>query len=192
MKVWFVGSFIRCVENLVFVGRPIGIQSPWWTVHRTWRLAYVDIKKANNKCTYDLITHVLKNFLWSYWSFETRVALTYTIDFDSYELHLGDEKVLNDLMMNARIWLFTYDGGWLSCKSVLMLMTIYECNVSLYLHVVTYIIIIENVLVLLDFANEKLVHRRFVGICCEHTWFMVFNERCTPLGGLWTIGLSDW
>ena len=35
--------------------------------------------------------------------------MTYIVDLDAYELHLGDKKVFNDFMMNASVLHFTYD-----------------------------------------------------------------------------------
>ena len=37
--------------------------------------------------------------------------MTYIVGLYAYELHLGDEKVFNNFMMNARILHFTYDSG---------------------------------------------------------------------------------
>ena len=44
--------------------------------------------------------------------------MTYIVGLYAYELHLGDEKVFNNFMMNARILHFTYDSGWLLFKSI--------------------------------------------------------------------------
>jgi len=43
--------------------------------------------------------------------------MTNIVDLDAYELHLGDEKVFNNFMMNARVFHFTYDRDWLFLKS---------------------------------------------------------------------------
>ena len=70
--------------------------------------------------------------LQSYRSFETMIALasmTYIIDFDAYKLHMGDEKVFNDFIMNDRVLHFTHDRGCLLFKSIFiyfLLMIIYE------------------------------------------------------------------
>ena len=101
-----LGGIIRHVENLIIVGWNIGVQLNCWTVHQTWRCAYVGIKKANNKWTYNLTNYLMKNFLWSYWYFETIIILasmTYIVDLDAYKLHPRDEKVFNHFMLNARI-----------------------------------------------------------------------------------------
>ena len=48
-------------------------------------------KKTNNKWTYDLMDHLMLDL-------ETIIALvsiTYIIDLDVYEPHLGDEEVFN-------------------------------------------------------------------------------------------------
>ena len=37
--------------------------------------------------------------------------MTSVINLDAYELHIGDEKVFNDSMMNSRILHSTYDSG---------------------------------------------------------------------------------
>ena len=37
--------------------------------------------------------------------------MTYIINLDAYELRLEDGRVFNDILINARILLFTYDKG---------------------------------------------------------------------------------
>ena len=49
-------------KKLVIIGWSIGIQLTLWVVHQTWTLAYVGIKKANNKWTYNLTNHLMKKF----------------------------------------------------------------------------------------------------------------------------------
>ena len=51
LRFGLLGGFIRCVKNLVIVGWSIGVQLTWWTIHQTWTLVYVGIKKGNNKWT---------------------------------------------------------------------------------------------------------------------------------------------
>jgi hypothetical protein len=63
---------------------------------------------------------------------------------------------------------------------ILMLMTIYECKFLLYIHIVTYIFIIEKLHVLLDFT-KKLIYRIFVlqyVAMVRGSWFLI--KRCTP------------
>ena len=75
----------------------LGIQSTRWTVHQTWRLVYVGIKKGTNKWIYDLTDHLMVDL-------ETTIALasmTYIIDSDVNELHPGDEKVFNDIINDS-------------------------------------------------------------------------------------------
>ena len=43
--------------------------------------------------------------------------MTYVIDLNAYELHMGDEKK-NTLLMNANVLHYTYDMGSLLFKSV--------------------------------------------------------------------------
>ena len=45
-------------------------------------------------------------------------SLTYIVDLDAYELHVGNEKVFNDFINNARVLYFTYDMGSLLFKSI--------------------------------------------------------------------------
>ena len=56
----------------------------------------------------------MKNFLWSYWSLEIIIALasmTYIVDLDAYELHLGGEKgFFKDFVMNARVFILHMIG----------------------------------------------------------------------------------
>ena len=44
-----LAGFIRCVENLVIVGWSIGIQLTRCTIHQTWRLVDVGIKKGQQQ-----------------------------------------------------------------------------------------------------------------------------------------------
>ena len=45
--------------------------------------------------------------------------MTYIMDLDVYELHLGDEKSSTTLLMNAlRVLHYTYDRGLLLFKSI--------------------------------------------------------------------------
>ena len=37
--------------------------------------------------------------------------MTYIVDLDAYELHPRDEKYSTNLLMNARVLHYTYDGG---------------------------------------------------------------------------------
>ena len=39
------------------------------------------------------------------------VFMTYIVDLDAYELHPRDEKYSTNLLMNARVLHYTYDGG---------------------------------------------------------------------------------
>ena len=58
---------------------------------------------------------------------ETIIALTpmpYIVDLDTSKLHLGDEKVFNDII--ARVLHYMHDKGWLLFK--LMLIAMYECK----------------------------------------------------------------
>jgi hypothetical protein len=77
------------------------IQLTWWTVQQTWRLAYVGIKKANAQGTYYLIVIFRDNICTSFYDI--------IVDFNACELHLGDEKVFNDFMMNTSVLYLAYD-----------------------------------------------------------------------------------
>ena len=80
-KVWFVW----CIQNLVDVGWSIGIQLAWWTIHQTWRLAYVGIKKEP---TISELT-ILQIHLMIHLETKTPIASkTSIVDLDAYELHL--------------------------------------------------------------------------------------------------------
>ena len=51
------------------------------------------------------------------------------------------------------------------------------------------VLIIEIVCGLIDFTKKnktKIVHKGFFRVCCNCTWFLVFNERC-PHGGLYIL-----
>ena len=77
-------------------------------------MAYFGVKGTNNKWTYNLIDHWMKNI-------EIMVSLasmTYVVDLDAYELHPGDEKCLTTLLMNARVLYYTYDRGSLLFKHI--------------------------------------------------------------------------
>ena len=86
-----------CIENLVVIRWSVlEIQLTWLTVHQTWTLVYVGIKKE---------PRILSANLQSDESFEsdgkleTMIALasmTYIVDLDAYELYQGDENVLNN------------------------------------------------------------------------------------------------
>ena len=80
-------------------------------------MVYVGIKKGtNNKCTYDLIDHLMVDL-------ETIIALasmTYIVDLDASELHPGDEKVFNDLLMNAKVLHYTHERCSLLYKFILL------------------------------------------------------------------------
>jgi hypothetical protein len=87
-----LGGFISCVENLVIIG---------------WSLVYAGIKKANNKWTYDPIDHLIKKTSYDHLILETIFALApmiYVVNLDAYELHLRDENVFNNYMINSRVF----------------------------------------------------------------------------------------
>ena len=50
----------------------------------------------------------------------TLASMTYIIDLDAYELHIGDIKVSTTLSMNARVLSYTYDRGLLLFKSIFL------------------------------------------------------------------------
>ena len=50
--------------------------------------------------------------------------MPYIVDLDTSKLHLGDEKVFNDII--ARVLHYMHDKGWLLFK--LMLIAMYECK----------------------------------------------------------------
>ena len=59
-------------------------------------------------------------------------------------------------------------------------------NVDYFLciHIVTCTFIIEIICTLLDFAKTKLIYLyiyiyTFLKVCCECTWSLIFNDRCT-------------
>ena len=37
--------------------------------------------------------------------------MTHIVDLDAYVLHVGEEKIFNNFMMNDRLLHFTYDRG---------------------------------------------------------------------------------
>ena len=179
-------------------------------IHQTWRFAYVGTKKANNKWTSNLTNHLMRNFLCSYWSFETTIALD-VVNLDAYELHPWYEKIFNNFMMTSSVLYFTYDRGWLKFKSTLCILisiTIYECKISC-IHLVTYIFIIEVMHVLLDFTTNKknvyiLEFSKHVANACD-SWFwrkgacprglchplFLFNSPWTACLG-WILGDKAW
>ena len=48
------------------------------------------------------------------------VFITYIVNFDAYELYLGDEKSSMTLLMNARILHYIYDRGLLLFKCIVV------------------------------------------------------------------------
>jgi hypothetical protein len=44
--------------------------------------------------------------------------MMYNVDSDAYELHLGDEEIFNNFIMNARVFHFIYDRGGLLFNSI--------------------------------------------------------------------------
>ena len=66
--------------------------------------------------------------------------MTYVVDLDAHELHLGDEKSSTSLLMKAKVLRYTYHR--VPCYSkvyicILMLMTIYECK-YFYVHILSF------------------------------------------------------
>ena len=53
----------------------------------------------------------------------TVASVTYIVDLDAYELHLGMKKSSKTLLMNAKILHYTYDRGSLLFKN----MFVYLC-----------------------------------------------------------------
>ena len=84
-------------------------------MNQAWKLVYVGNKKGtNNKWTYDLTNHLMVDL-------ETIIALasmTYIVDLDAYELHLGDEKSSRTLSMNARVLHYACDRSSLLFISI--------------------------------------------------------------------------
>ena len=71
-------------------------------------------KGTNNKWTYDLTNHLMVDL-------ETIItigSMTYIVDLDAYDLHLGMKKSSTTLLMNARVLHYTYDKGSLFFKSI--------------------------------------------------------------------------
>ena len=138
IHVWFVGRVYRTCRKSgiqwVEYRDPIDI----WTIHQTWRLFHVDIKKEP----------VIRGFIISWinlmLNLETIMALTfmaYIVGLDAYELHAGDEKVFIDLLMNLRNLNYTYDSGSSLFKSIFVyLCWPFHINFKiLHIHIVTWI-----------------------------------------------------
>jgi len=73
-------------------------------------------KGTNNKWTYDLINNLMVDL-------ETIITLafmTYILDLDAYEFHPRDEKIFNNLLMNARVLYYTYDWSSFLFKDVFL------------------------------------------------------------------------
>ena len=75
----------------------------------------------------------------------------YIADFNAYESHPrpGMKKSSTTSLMNARVWHYTYDRGWLLLKSIFVYLCWYLYMSVIYIsciHIVTSIFIIENVL----------------------------------------------
>ena len=85
-----MGGFISYVENLVIYGWSIEI--PLICRPSNMEIGLCWSKKGNNyNWTYDLTDHLMVVL-------ETIIALafmTYIVNLDGYELHMGDEKLLN-------------------------------------------------------------------------------------------------
>ena len=85
---------------------------------------------------------------------------------------MRDEKFSMTFSTNVGVLHYTYDRGSLLFKNVF---------VYVYIHHVTCIFIIKIEHISLDFT-KLLVYRGFVRACCERTWSVVYDERCTPWG----------
>jgi hypothetical protein len=73
-------------------------------------------KGTNNKWTYDLTNNLMVDL-------ETIITLafmTYILDLDAYEFHPRDEKIFNNLLMNARVLYYTYDWSSFLFKDVFL------------------------------------------------------------------------
>ena len=112
-------------------------------------------KGTNNKWTYNLRNYLMVDL-------NTIIALasmTYIVDIDAYELHLGDEKIFNNFSNESQGFTLYMQQGFIIIQKyicILMLMTIYECIFFLHIHIVTCIFIIEIVHVWFDVTNENL------------------------------------
>ena len=117
--------------------------------------------------------------------------MTYIVDSITYELYLKDEEVFNNFMMNPRILHFTYDRGWMLFWSIFVcfLWPDRSRSVNEYIRMQFFF----NVYILsLVFLQMKLyvyclilykMKNFYIGVfkaCCEHMWFLVFNEGAPP------------
>lgn len=100
----------------------------------------------------------MKDFIWSYWSFETIIALasmTYFVNLDAYDLNLGDKIVFNDFMIYARVFHCTYDRSWLLFKSMIL----YLCSWP-YLKVILYVYIVALVCFIIEIVRVLFNHKK--------------------------------
>ena len=138
---------------MITVGWSIGMQLTWWNVHQTWTLAYAGIKKTDNKGTYNLTNHLMKNFIWFFETIITLASMTYIVGLsDAYELYLGDDNVFNGLRWMLGFLHITYDRDWLLFRSIFT----YLCE-WLYIHVIFYVYILLLVLLSLKLYMYCLI-----------------------------------
>ena len=101
--------------------------------------------------------------------------MTYIIDLNAYELHLGDEKVFNNFINICLGFTIIYHRGSLLLKNIFVYLCYWlHMNViCLHIHTITCTFIIEIVHVSLDFTN-KLINCIHGGI---HGWGTTFGTK---------------
>ena len=104
-------------------------------------------KNADNNWTYNVTNQLLRNFLWSYSSFERIIAMlasmTYIIDLDAYA---GEWKIVSISLWWILGFCILHMIGLIVIQKyicILMLMTTYECSFFWNTHIFTHIFIIE-------------------------------------------------
>ena len=79
----------------------------------------------------------------------------------------GIKKVFNDFINKCWVLHYTYGSGLLLFKCIF----VYIC-LWLYMNVVCFCLYISSLV-------HFIIHW-FFKVCCQRTWFLVINERCTP------------
>ena len=115
IKDWFVGRVYRMHREFgncwVEYKDPIDLMDH----PSNMRIGLCWYKKGTtNKWTYDLTNYLIIDL----GTITTLASMTYIVHFDAYELHLGDEKPSTALLMNARVFHYTYDRGSLLFKNI--------------------------------------------------------------------------
>ena len=108
--------------------------------------------------------------------------MTYVGDLDAYGLHPRNEKLSTTLLTNDRVSYYTHVRGSLLFKSIfciLTFMTIYDC-VFFSAYILSLVFLSFKLYMYCLIFKTKNLYIGVFRVCCEHTSFLIFDERCTP------------